>query len=47
MPLDNPNKLLKNVKLPELAKDVEESLQRTNEIIGAGVEKVKTALPIR
>lgn len=47
MPLDNPSKLLKNLELPELTKDVEESLQRTNEIIGAGVEKVKTALPLR
>lgn len=47
MPLDNPDKLLKNVDLPELAKDVAESLQRTNEIIGAGVEKVQSALPLR
>ena len=47
MPLDHPNKLLKDVKLPELEKDVKESLQRTNEIIGAGVEKVKAALPLR
>lgn len=47
MPLDNPSKLLENVELPELAKDVEESLQRTNEIIGSGVEKVKAALPLR
>lgn len=46
MPLDNPEKLLKDVDLPELAKDVEESLQRTNEIIGAGVEKVQSALPL-
>lgn len=47
LPLDNPSKLLKNVDLPELAKDVEESLQRTNEIVGAGVKKVKAALPLR
>lgn len=47
MPLDNPSKLLKNVELPELTKDVKESLQRTNEIIGLGVEKVKAALPLR
>lgn len=47
MPLDNPDKLLRDVNLPELAKDVEESLQRTNEIIGAGVEKVQNALPLR
>lgn len=47
MPLDNPEKLLKDVNLPELAKDVEESLQRTNEIIGAGVEKIQAALPLR
>lgn len=46
LPLDNPTKLLQTVDLPELEKDVEESLQRTNEIIGAGVEKVKTALPL-
>ena len=47
MPLDNPDKLIKEVELPELSKDVAESLQRTNEIIGAGVEKVITALPLR
>ena len=47
MPLDHPSKLLKNVELPELENDVKESLQRTNEIIGTGVEKVKTALPLR
>ncbi len=46
LPLDNPTKLLQTVDLPELKKDVEESLQRTNEIIGAGIEKVKTALPL-
>lgn len=47
MPLNNPEKLLQEVDLPELAKDVEESLQRTNEIIGAGVEKIQSALPLR
>lgn len=47
MPLDNPDKLLKDVDLPELSKDVEESLKRTKEIIGIGVEKVQNALPLR
>ncbi len=46
MPLDNPDKLLKDVELPELAKDIAESLQRTDEIIGTGVEKVQGALPL-
>ena len=47
MPLDNPDRLLKDVDLPELSKDVEESLKRTKEIIGIGVEKVQNALPLR
>jgi len=47
IPLDNPDELLKDVDLPELAKDVEESLQRTNEIIGAGAKIVQSALPLR
>lgn len=46
LPLDHPTNLLQTVDLPELEKDVEESLQRTNKIIGAGVEKIKTALPL-
>lgn len=47
MPLDHPDKLLKEVNLSDLAKDIEESLQRTNEIIGVGVKKVQNALPLR
>ena len=47
MPLDNPDSLVERLDLPELAKDVAESLQRTNEIISAGVTKVKNALPLR
>lgn len=46
MPLDNPDKLLKNVDLPELSVDIKESLARTNEIISEGVEKIQNALPI-
>lgn len=46
MPLDNPDELLKNADLPELSVDIKESLARTNEIIGEGVEKIQNALPI-
>lgn len=47
MPLDHPDELLKIADLPELATDIEESLNRTNEIIGTGVEKTQNALPIK
>lgn len=47
MPLDNPSQLLKNVNLPGLSNDIDESLNRTNEIISAGVEKILNALPIK
>lgn len=47
MPLDNPSELLENARELELAVDIEESLQRTNAIIGDGVEKVQSALFLR
>lgn len=46
MPLDNPDTIVKTAGSLNISVDVKESLERTNEIIGAGVEKVKAALPI-
>ena len=46
MPLFNPKKIIKDAGSLDIAVDVQESLDRTNEIIGTGVEKVQKALPI-
>lgn len=46
MPLSNPEKIIKDASSLDIATDVQESLDRTNEIIGAGVKKVQNALPI-
>lgn len=46
LPLNNPQELLEQVNLPNLEADIEESLNRTNEIIGNGTKKVKNALPL-
>ena len=46
IPLDKPETLIKNVTLPELSVDIQESLARTNEIISEGVKKIQNELPI-
>jgi poly-gamma-glutamate synthesis protein (capsule biosynthesis protein) len=47
MPLNNPEQIIKEASHLNIATDVQESLERTNAIIGNGVTKVKNALPIR
>lgn len=44
MPLNNPEKLLQEAASLDIANDIQKSLERTNAIIGAGVEKVQNAL---
>lgn len=46
MALDNPEQLIQNATELDLSADVDKSLNRTNAIIGSGVEKIQTALPI-
>lgn len=46
LPLNNSQELLKELSLPNLESDMEESLNRTLDIIGSGMDKVKNALPI-
>lgn len=46
-PLDDPDSVVQNALAPDIRQDVIESLERTNQIIGQGVEKVKAALPFR
>lgn len=46
MPLKNPNQIIKKAGALDIATDVQESLDRTNAIIGNGVQKILNALPI-
>lgn len=46
MPLDNPSKLQADAAGLDITADIRESLERTNAIIGEGVEKVQNALPL-
>lgn len=46
LPLDHSIDSLEKLSLPNLETDIKESLSRTNEIIGSGIEKVKKALPL-
>lgn len=45
-PLDDPEKIVEEAAGFDIASDVENSLARTNAIIGEGVKKVQAALPI-
>ena len=47
MPLNNPEKLIKEAASLNIGSDVQISLNRTNAIIGNGVTKIQSALPIR
>ena len=47
MPLNNPEQLIKEAATLNIASDVQTSLDRTNAIIGVGVTKIQSALPIR
>lgn len=46
LPLDDPDNLEKTTGLTNLTQDVNDSLDRTNGIVGDGVKKVQDALPI-
>ena len=46
MPLNNPEQIIKEASHLNIATNVQESLERTNAIIGNGVTKIKNALPI-
>ena len=46
MPLNNPEKIIKDAANLNIKSDVQESLNRTNAIIGSGVTKIQNALPI-
>lgn len=47
MPLNHPEQLIKDAAALHIASDVQTSLNRTNTIIGNGVAKIQSALPIR
>ncbi len=47
LPLDDPSSLAEKTKITDLGTDPEDSIARTNAIIGEGVEKVQSALPIK
>ena len=47
MPLNHPEQLIKDAVALHIASDVQTSLNRTNTIIGNGVAKIQSALPIR
>lgn len=46
LPLDDTEQILQDASDLNIAQDVVESLERTNAIIGEGVEKVQSALPL-
>ncbi len=46
LPLDDPEGIIKEASELNISADVEQSLKRTNEIIGSGAEKIQSALPI-
>ena len=46
LPLDSTDELLEEVTDLDIEESINESLERTNEIIGEGVEKVQSALPL-
>lgn len=45
-PLKNPNQIITKAGALDIATDVQESLDRTNAIIGNGIQKISNALPI-
>lgn len=48
LPLNNPEQIKENTaSLDKAAAGIDESLNRTNAIIGAGVEKIQSALPLQ
>lgn len=47
LPLDNRDQIIQNTStLDNAAAGIDESLNRTNAIIGAGVQKIQMALPL-
>ncbi len=46
LPLDDPDKIKADGELENIAEDVDASLERTNGIVGSGVQKVQEALPL-
>lgn len=47
LPLDNPDEIKSISKLGNISEDVDESLARTDSIIGDGVKKIQAALPLK
>lgn len=47
LPLDNPDEIKQATGLANIEEDVDASLERTNGIVGEGVQKVQEALPLK